>query len=166
MKVKTKNLIGPALDWAVATCEGFDSRHNYEVDLFDHEGEDYSQLFHCYAEDAEHAKKLAEKAYPQFDVQGVTELIPYTPSTDWSQGGPIIAREFICLNGDDGAPDTPASWDASIFNDGEIKQSGHTALIAAMRCYVASRLGDEVDVPDSLMRKDEITDQEQHGSSL
>jgi hypothetical protein len=27
---------------------------------------------------------------------------------------------------------------------------GPTPLIAAMRCYVASRLGDEVDVPEEL----------------
>lgn len=57
---------------------------------------------------------------------------------------PIIEREFICLNGDDGAPGMPASWTASIFDDGEIKAYGPTAQIAAMRCFVASRLGDEV----------------------
>jgi hypothetical protein len=28
---------------------------------------------------------------------------------------------------------------------------GPTPLIAAMRCYVASKLGDEVDVPEELM---------------
>ena len=33
----------------------------------------------------------------------------------------------------------------------EIKYSGPTPLIAAMRCYVASKLGDEVDVPEELV---------------
>jgi hypothetical protein len=28
---------------------------------------------------------------------------------------------------------------------------GHTPLIAAMRCYVASKLGDEVEIPDELL---------------
>jgi hypothetical protein len=27
---------------------------------------------------------------------------------------------------------------------------GHTPLIAAMRCYVASKLGDEVEIPEGL----------------
>ena len=30
------------------------------------------------------------------------------------------------------------------------QEHGPTPLIAAMRCYVASKLGDEVDVPDEL----------------
>jgi hypothetical protein len=28
---------------------------------------------------------------------------------------------------------------------------GHTPLIAAMRCYVASKLGEEIDVPEELI---------------
>lgn len=59
----------------------------------------------------------------------------------------IIEREFICLNGDDGAPNTPPSWTASIFDDGEMAAEGPTALIAAMRCFVASVYGDEVELP-------------------
>jgi hypothetical protein len=30
---------------------------------------------------------------------------------------------------------------------------GPTPLIAAMRCYVASKMGDEVDVPDELVKE-------------
>jgi hypothetical protein len=33
------------------------------------------------------------------------------------------------------------------------KSYGPTPLVAAMRCYVASQLGDEVDVPDELVDK-------------
>jgi hypothetical protein len=32
-----------------------------------------------------------------------------------------------------------------------IKGYGHTPLIAAMRCYVASKLGDEVEIPQELL---------------
>jgi hypothetical protein len=37
------------------------------------------------------------------------------------------------------------NWDANV-------QYGPTPLIAAMRCYVASKLGDEVEVPDELLQ--------------
>jgi hypothetical protein len=85
----------------------------------------------------------------------------YTPSTDWAQGGPIIERETLGV------------WWATHFVDGEGVEYGNhwycetgctdenvnetyhnatgpTPLIAAMRCYVASKLGDEVDVPEEL----------------
>lgn len=67
---------------------------------------------------------------------------------DWSQGGPIIEREGIalCKSG--------YGWIASLDgpNEKEIKGDHHTPLVAAMRAYVASRLGDEVEVPDDLMK--------------
>ena len=63
-------------------------------------------------------------------------------STDWAQGGPIIERERIELEHDGHA------WWARIKADEDY--TGPTPLIAAMRCYVASKLGDEVDVPEGL----------------
>lgn len=73
--------------------------------------------------------------------------VSYRPSTDWSQGGPIIEREGICadrlLNG---------SWLASNRKKQDAPWiSGTTPLIAAMRCYVASKLGDIVKIPDELI---------------
>ena len=61
-------------------------------------------------------------------------------STDWADGGPIIEREKINLwtEGYD--------WEATQY--GKWQEWGPTPLIAAMRCYVASKLGDEVDVPE------------------
>ena len=61
-----------------------------------------------------------------------------TFSKDWAQGGPIIERELIAIHGD---------WKATL---GEGTYEGPTPLIAAMRCYVASKLGAEVDVPELL----------------
>lgn len=70
----------------------------------------------------------------------------YSPSTDWQIGGPIIEREGITLRnfiqGD--------AWDAQLDYDETFLESGPTPLIAAMRCYVASKLGEEVEVPDEL----------------
>ncbi len=65
-------------------------------------------------------------------------------STDWSQGGPIIEREKLVVGF------VGTEWSACQF-DGNNCKFGPTPLIAAMRCYVASKLGDEVDVPEELI---------------
>lgn len=66
----------------------------------------------------------------------------YKPSTDWAQGGPIIEQEGIEI------VTVSHDWRAMInTEDGWLRQYGPTPLVAAMRCYVASQLGDEVDVP-------------------
>ena len=91
------------------------------------------------------------------------EVKPY--STDWAQGGPIIEREGILLrpirkhgHGMDG--NWLAMYDGE--NTGSMVQwvrredwprhyfKGSTPLIAAMRCYVASKLGDDVEIPEGL----------------
>ena len=61
-------------------------------------------------------------------------------STDWALAGPIIEREKMTLEW------TGEDWMAYIRHDEEY--FGPTPLIAAMRCYVASVLGDEMEVPD------------------
>ena len=70
---------------------------------------------------------------------------PHFYSTDWSQGGPIIEREEIAL-----WPDAEGGWLASADNGKGCDFHGPTPLIAAMRCYVASKLGDEVEIPEDL----------------
>jgi hypothetical protein len=110
--MKTSELTGAALDWAVAKCEGF-----VKVAIWtDHIGI---------------CKKYS------FEDQ-----VRWAPSTDWAQGGPIIEREGLTLTHQ--ADLWAAQTDADLF------AYGPTPLIAAMRCYVASKLGDEVDVPEEL----------------
>ena len=120
MKIKTADLTGPALDWAVAQCEIM--REDYR---------DRGLLVH-------------RIGYGQ-------PMPPY--STDWSQGGRIIEKEKLELRAND------YEWQAFCFGFPVAKAhsgrrawaAGPTPLIAAMRCYVAETLGDEVEVPDELM---------------
>ena len=75
-------------------------------------------------------------------------------STDWSQGGPILESEEIGIRRN--APcSTGREWEAfgSITAKGAGYRWGYgpTPLVAAMRCYVASRLGEEVEIPDELI---------------
>ena len=119
--MKTSELTGAALDWAVCEATGM------------------------------------LKAYTQFrsgknflKVYGVARNKHLHPSTDWSQGGPIIEREGIFVR-----PKTTGGWRCWIYDGkGEgikFDQHGPTPLIAAMRCYVASKLGDTVDIPEELL---------------
>ncbi len=119
--MKTAELTGAALDWAVCEAAGM------------------------------------LKAYPQFrsgkaflKVWGVAKNTHLHPSTNWSQGGPVIEREGISPKhwGEDW--DTP--WSAAKTTghyEGDL-HFGSTPLIAAMRCYVASKLGDEIEIPEEL----------------
>jgi hypothetical protein len=121
MFIKTSELQGPALDWAVAKCEGL--------------------------------------MQGQIAIDGVSRGF-YKPSTDWAQGGPIIEREKVSIRHD--PKDARGAWYAvqglHRFLSPYYKGSGPTPLIAAMRCYVASKLGDEVEVPDELITQEAYRD--------
>ena len=112
--MKTNELTGAALDWAVAKCE---------------------------------AERLTVPYGGKSFLDGVVVHPDYNkfyPSRNWAQGGPIIEREEISI-----VRVSSALWDAHMSNV-NFFESGATPLIAAMRCYVASKLGDEVDVPEEL----------------
>jgi hypothetical protein len=109
--MKTSELTGAALDWAVAKCEGL------TVNI-----------------DGGMVRLIGQPFDRHYDF--------WAPSTDWEQGGPIIERERIELEHDG------HTWWARIRADDDY--TGPTPLIAAMRCYVASKLGDEVEVPEEL----------------
>jgi hypothetical protein len=130
MKIKTMELTGAALDWAVAKCEGHESRCPW---LLEKEG--YT-------------------AWQSYERAWGNPLPRY--STNWAQGGPIIEREKMCID----EPNCDADcrgWSAVIIDwaskddeENSIEGFGPTPLIAAMRCYVASKLGDEVEIPKEL----------------
>ena len=126
--MKTADLEGAALDWAVAKCEG-------------------------------HSPIVGRNPY------GIGVILSHydgPSSTEWQYGGPIIEREAIMVYQNE-----PNCWwanssrhafqqtevdgwgMASIFSPAQ-SYNGPTPLIAAMRCYVASKLGDEVEMPEEL----------------
>ena len=79
---------------------------------------------------------------------GGARMVPYRPSSSWSDGGPILEREGISVWR---YPDLD-SWHAgkgfNFVRDQGIEAAhyyqGPTPLIAAMRCFIASKLGSEV----------------------
>ena len=122
--MKTSELTGAALDWAVAKCEGRS---------IDYDGIAY------WVDDAHGCAIIG----PGWKVAG--KPCGYSPSSNWSQGGPIIERMGIELhNAADGSEDWVAHGALQVY------AFGPTPLIAAMRCYCISCLGDEVDIPEEL----------------
>jgi hypothetical protein len=105
--MKTTELSGAALDWAVAKVEG------WKREL-------------CYL----------NTEYPNY-------------SENWSLVGPIIEREKIDLFFSEGGT-CGAILMATEANPHPTPSYGTTPLIAVMRCYVASKLGDEVEIPEAL----------------
>ena len=81
---------------------------------------------------------------PWSDKSRVKWLAEFSPRKSWAQGGPIIERERITLIACDN------DFEAQSRTTPLACEEGPTPLIAAMRCFVASRLGDEVDIPDEL----------------
>jgi|WetSurMetagenome_2_1015567.scaffolds.fasta_scaffold45276_3 hypothetical protein len=125
MKVKTDGLFGSALDWAVAKCQ------SYDVAV------------------AEGTGLVVIRRHDVVDY--------FDPSNNWGWGGSIIDQHHISTVyvswAEKDALNQPwavgKAWTASIA--GEHTRTGPTALIAAMRCYVASKLGDEVEIPEELL---------------
>jgi hypothetical protein len=108
--MKTCELSGHALDWAVAKAEGY-------IDNPD------SWLYHSLS----------------------TSINSYYPSINWSLSGPIIDREKISVYPH---PDN-ATWMVNLANI-RFCCDGPTPLVAAMRCFVSSKLGSEVRIPEVL----------------
>lgn len=76
--------------------------------------------------------------------------IPYRPSADWAQGGPITEREGIStVFQGDGHEWVASLWDYET-EDWRLHTTGPTPLIAAMRCYCYAKLGEYVDIPEEL----------------
>jgi hypothetical protein len=123
MKVKTKDLIGHQLDWAVAKCEGWPIPNiNGFIALY--------RDSNCYA----YSKKW-DLAGPIIEREGITiamyseTLKERVESGDWWFAQPREAEAFDCSDDVD----------------------AQTPLIAAMRCFVRQKFGEEMEVPDQLL---------------
>ena len=68
----------------------------------------------------------------------------FAPAFCWAQGGLIIERENIPTH-------TVESYAGRLWKSE--KSYGATPLIAAMRCYCRSKLGDVVDIPEELCQQ-------------
>ena len=96
----------------------------------------------------------------KFNTEPKAASARFDPSTSWEYGGPIIEQERIDAirrrdiyfpQGNENGDYYESWWDAWRYDEeGGVVHSmyGTTKLIAAMRCYVVSKLGDTVEIPD------------------
>ncbi len=126
-QVKTSELYGPALDWAVAKCDqpqwsDEDARLWVQDDEYQYTpSTDWDEGGPI----IEREGICISKRYSPLSL----EKKPATPVTDWSAGyfeAPHSALEHHA-------------------------QFGPTPLIAAMRCYCCAKLGDTVEIPEELL---------------
>jgi hypothetical protein len=145
MKIKTSELIGPALDYAVGKAQGW---VNYPTDSVER-----GSIWHLNPDTAPFGETL--------------RVSYFHPSTDREQGYEIVEREFIAVFSIEAAP-FEGEWAAEQDRHQQLTQmddcyghkgycfyesnvsKGPTPLIAAMRCFVASKLGEWVEIPDEL----------------
>ena len=134
MKIKTSDLIGPALDWAVATARG------YEIEMW-------------------HSYVYLGKPNQQIVGRGIS----IGERDEFGQVGYEATRPdvFVSILHEANIGVGP-SEDGDIFPDKWIAAEagspyffGPTPEVAVARCYVASKLGDEVEVPDELMESNQ-----------
>ena len=88
-------------------------------------------------------------ASDQIIVPELPEPKCYSPFTGWAMFGPIIERERMLIR--PCAESCGGQWAAKPWDETVEYTFGYTPLIAAMRCLVNSKLGDEVDVPEELL---------------
>lgn len=91
--------------------------------------------------------KADQPVYSDKHLVETVMLHGFHPSTDGEQGGAIIERERYALSWSR----LWQQWEVPHPRNAALGIIGPTPLIAAMRCYVASKLGDEVDVPEELL---------------
>ena len=166
MRVKTNELIGAALDWAVAKCEGLEVVVvTVEDQVMAHERvtrEHYSDeewVEHLIGWN-KHVLPTLRPRLAALDSEGFPNGFPFMSdgrgmpisySSEWNQGGPIIENERISV---ERKPHGYwiASFQCNYAEEKEFLHLGPTPLVAAMRCYVASKLGDKIDVPEGLLK--------------
>jgi hypothetical protein len=130
MKIQTCELTGEALDWAVDVALG-----NTPIVV------PFKNSLGCAIYKSVWAQREGIRSYY---------------STNWSQGGPIIEREEMWVRRRDPRLYFKGEeWEARVKNAakgaGYKRAKGPTPLVAAMRAFVASKLGDEVEMPDELL---------------
>lgn len=130
--IKVDEATGPVLDWLVAKCAGL------EVEVKNRDDKSVVRLTNHHDMFSSGARSWA-----------------FEPSSNWSQGGPIIERENISLASQ--STRLAEFWQADIGHSSKFTQWDHKPLIAAMRCYVMSKLGGTVEVPEELLNASHLT---------
>jgi hypothetical protein len=125
-RIKISEVQGPVLDWLVGVALGrtditFDDFDELGMGCVQAEPDPFMNYSRCWA-----------------------------PSRYWQQGGPILDREKITLSSLFWEKDGWKAWKWK-DHDAAFDHFGPTMLIAGLRCFLASRLGEYAEVPEELL---------------
>lgn len=155
VKIKVAEAIDAALDYLVAKCDG----HSPAVMTVDEQWQRFTEG--APQEELEKHKDVYAQVRQSFTPQlcklhqdgykSIADAKGWRYSTDWSHGGPIIEREKIWLKFPFMAEGNVEAIHGSFGFPHCVSATGPNALIAAMRCYVMSELGETAEVPEELV---------------
>lgn len=162
-RIPTTDLTGRALDYAVALAENLEFHTVWQP-----QWDDWGRTDWFY--DPHEGRVTLQEFDGSCSLAGAWRTRSHwSPSTDPEYGQPIIEREGISTRairrpghpsdgqwlampnrGDTGQN---VQWVEFLFGDQEQRRlwRGPTMLVAGMRCHVASKLGNHVDVPKELL---------------
>lgn len=127
IEVKTADLAGEALGWAVGKAEGLD----LQLTPPGYNG-------------------VPWRVFARYQGQAIEHTKRFNPWEDWAVGGPLIEKRMVSLHCPQSTDDVWAGW--VITDKGEFCQAGDSAPIAACRAIVSAALGDTVQVPKELLQ--------------
>lgn len=154
IEVKTADLIGPALDWAVAQVQ-------IKAGEITPDSEEHSTgrpYFTCkfanpslWGEGRQQKSTINKDTGAPWVMHGPGGT--YSPSTDWSLGGPLIEKHMLSVKPHASTNGVITSWAAYMTwpCDTMPGRCGKTPLIAACRAIVMKEIGAVVSVPKELM---------------
>ena len=123
-QIKVSEATPIQLDWLVAKCEG-------HIANIGHYGKVFIET-------------------PGIDGDEYFSWSRFEPASSWDQGGPIIERERLCARP---LKEVWGCWVTDKYGDIHalaLSGFGPTPLIAAMRCYVCSVMGEIAEIPEEL----------------
>jgi len=146
--MKTSELTGAALDWAVAKVRDIQDDRIVLQGRVQFPGEKVPrQIARVFVRwlAKEHASPQAWAFCGQ----------RYEPSSDWVHGGPILDRERPRISPTMSGGFTASKKIVEMLDDGGfntrwVHGTGPTILVAAMRCFVVSKHGEEIEIPAEL----------------
>ena len=127
--MRVAELNGALLDYWVARAQGYE--HTSARDA-------------GFALDGQAAPCIFTTSRGNLRLAKADSVTAWNPSTAWVCGGPIIEREGISIMRWEIPNDNGANWTARNLR-ADIHADGPTPLIAAMRAFVASKFGEEVE---------------------
>ena len=150
IEVKTAELIGPALRYAVAVACGWRMQRIEDGDW--KEGEPHWwQAINEKA--AVPGKSNGLVGYIKPGAKVATSGYDYCPDVKWSQGGPLIEKYGVRVENFPSETIASKAIARVAMNRTAYWQSGPTPLVALCRAIVAANLGDVVSVPEELVQR-------------